>query len=121
MKEITIWHNPKCSKSREALEIVKENGCEFNIVKYLDASLDEKEIKTILKMLQITPRELMRTKEEIYKELNLKDETSDEALISAMVKYPNLIERPIIIKSNKAIIGRPPSIVVEFINQLSKQ
>jgi arsenate reductase len=117
MKEITIWHNPRCSKSREAMSILEENNCEAEVIKYLESTPDENQIKTILKMLGITPRELMRTKEDIYKELNLKDEVNDEALISAMAKYPKLIERPIIIKGDKAIIGRPTEIIAEFLNK----
>ena len=116
MKEITIWHNPRCSKSREALAILEDSGCKKEVIKYLETSPDENQIKTLLKMLGITPRELMRTKEDIYKELNLKDENSDDALISAMAKYPKLIERPIVIKGSKAIIGRPTSIIAEFLN-----
>lgn len=116
MKEVTIWHNPKCSKSREALSIVEKTDYKSKVVKYLEENPDENKIKTILKMLGITPRELMRTKEDIYKELNLKDENSDEALISAMAKHPKLIERPIIIKGDKAIIGRPAEKIAEFLN-----
>ncbi len=116
MNEITIWHNPKCSKSREALSILEENGCEHEVVKYLQTSPDKQKIKNILKMLGISPRELMRQKEDIYKELNLKTEEDEEKLIEAMVQNPKLIERPIIIKNNKAIIGRPTSLVADFIN-----
>lgn len=116
MQEVKIWHNPKCSKSREAVEILQENGCKAEIVKYLEEKPDEKKIKALLKMLGITPRELMRTKEDIYKELNLKDEKSDEALISAMAQNPKLIERPIIIKGERAIIGRPVEKIDEFLN-----
>lgn len=116
MQEITIWHNPKCSKSREAMEMLQENKYEAKVVKYLEEKLDEKQIKTLLKMLGMGPKELMRTKEDIYKELNLKDETDDEALIEAMAKHPKLIERPIIIKGNRAIIGRPVERIAEFLN-----
>lgn len=115
MQEITIWHNPKCSKSREAMEILQDNNCEAEVVKYLEEKPDAKKIKAILKMLGITPRELMRTKEDIYKELNLKDETDEEALIEAMAKHPKLIERPIIIKGERAIIGRPTERIAEFL------
>lgn len=115
MQEITIWHNPKCSKSREAMEILQGNNCEAEVVKYLEEKPDAKKIKAILKMLGITPRELMRTKEDIYKELNLNDEKSDEALIEAMAKHPKLIERPIIIKGERAIIGRPTERIAEFL------
>lgn len=116
MQEITIWYNPKCSKSREAMEILQDNKCEAEVVKYLEAAPDKNQIKTVLKMLGITPRELMRTKEDIYKELNLNDEKRDEALIEAMAKHPELIERPIIIKGNRAIIGRPVERIAEFLN-----
>ncbi|MBE0513983.1 arsenate reductase (glutaredoxin) [Sulfurimonas sp.] len=116
MQEIKIWHNPKCSKSREAMEILKEKKCDAEVVKYLEESPDKAKIKSILKMLDIAPRELMRTKEDIYKELNLKDETDDEALIEAMAKHPKLIERPIIIKGKRAIIGRPSERIAEFLD-----
>ena len=116
MKEITIWHNPKCSKSREAMSILEENNCEAEVIKYLDTNPDETQIKTVLKMLGLTPRELMRTKEELYKELKLKDESDDTKLIVAMAENPKLIERPIIIKGDRAIIGRPTEKIAEFIN-----
>ena len=74
MNKITIWHNPRCSKSREAMQILEETNCEMQIIKYLETAPDKAQIKTILKMLGITPRELMRQKEEIYKELKLKEE-----------------------------------------------
>lgn len=115
MQEIKIWHNPKCSKSREAMEILKEKKCDAEVVKYLEESPDKAQIKSILKMLGIAPRELMRTKEDIYKELNLKDAKDDEILIEAMAKHPKLIERPIIIKGDRAIIGRPTERIAEFL------
>jgi len=116
MQDITIWHNPRCSKSREALSILEENGCKSEIIKYLDTKPNETEIKNILKMLGVNARELMRTKEAIYKELNLKDETDENKLIQAMAEHQKLIERPIIIKGDKAIIGRPSSKIAEFLN-----
>jgi len=116
MQEITIWHNPRCSKSREALNILEENNCKSEVVKYLDTKPDVQEIKKVLKMLGLNARELMRTKEAIYKELKLKDETDEEKLIEAMAEHQKLIERPIIIKGNKATIGRPSSAIVEFLN-----
>lgn len=115
MAQVTIWHNPRCSKSREALSILEENSCEKEIVKYLETDHTAHGIKNLLKMLGLTPRELMRIKEDIYKELKLKDETDDQKLIEAMVQNPKLIERPVLIKNGKAIIGRPTSIVAEFI------
>ncbi len=115
MASITIWHNPQCSKSREALSILEESGSEKEIVKYLEVTPDAQTIKNLLKMLGLSARELMRTKEDIYKELNLKDEMNDEKLIEAMAQNPKLIERPVLIKDGKAIIGRPTSIIAEFL------
>ncbi len=116
MKNITIWHNPKCSKSRGAMEILENNNCEIEIVKYLETNPNETQIKNILKMLGITPRELMRQKEEIYLQNKLQEESDDLKLIAAMAKNPILIERPIIIKNDCAIIGRPVERIAEFIN-----
>jgi arsenate reductase len=95
MSKLTLMHNPRCSKSREALKILEENGIDAEIVKYLE-----------------TPP----TKEAIYKELNLKEVHDEEKLIEAMAEHPKLIERPIVIKDKKAVIGRPPSKIVDFLN-----
>ena len=117
MQKVQIWHNPRCSKSRQALSLLDENGVEKDVVKYLEENPDKETIKKLLKMLGFTSaRELMRTKEAIYKELGLKDETDEEKLIEAMVTHPKLIERPIIIKGDKAIIARPPEKVSDFLN-----
>ncbi|WP_455755598.1 arsenate reductase (glutaredoxin) [Sulfurimonas sp.] len=116
MNNVTIWHNPRCSKSRAAMEILQENNCEAEVIKYLETNPDETQIKTILKMLEITPRELMRQNEDIYKEMRLKEETNEDKLISAMAQNPKLIERPVIIKDNRAIIGRPTERIAEFLN-----
>jgi arsenate reductase (glutaredoxin) len=115
MNKVTMWHNPRCSKSREALSLLEQYECEKDIIKYLETSPDKEQIRVLLKMLQITPRELMRTKEDIYKELALKNEEDEEKLIDAMVLHPKLIERPILIKGDKAIIARPPSLVEDFL------
>jgi len=116
MSEVQIWHNPRCSKSRQAMGILEENGVEAEVVKYLDEELDEATIKALLLKLDIDAIDLMRTKEEIFKELKL-DKVGDEGvLIRAMVRFPKLIERPIVIKGNKAVIGRPPEKIIEFLN-----
>jgi len=115
MNSVTIWHNQKCSKSREAMEILKENSCDTEVIKYLETNPDVAQIKDVLKMLGISARELMRTKEELYKELELKSVTDEEKLIKAMAENPKLIERPILIKNGKAIIGRPTSIIADFL------
>jgi len=116
MSIVKIWHNPRCSKSREALNILQESSCESEIVKYLEATPTINEIQTTLKMLGVSARELMRTKEDIYKELNLKDENDEMKLIEAMAENPKLIERPVLFKDGKAIIGRPTSIIADFLN-----
>ena len=117
MSDIQIWHNPRCSKSREALALLEESGVEKEVVKYLETPKTKEQMRQLLTMLGFSSaRELMRTKEAIYKELNLKEENDEEKLIEAMIEHPKLIERPIIIKGDKAIIARPPSLVEEFLN-----
>jgi arsenate reductase len=110
----TIWHNPKCSKSRQALELLHVNGIDVEVVKYLESNPSKEEITDLLSKLQISVKELMRTKEELYKELELKDEVDEKKLIDAMVKYPKLIERPIVITEKGAVIGRPPEKILEL-------
>ena len=115
MANVSIWHNPRCSKSRNAVALLEEKGVEAEVVKYLDTPPNKVELVDMLKMLGISARELMRTKEAIYKELNLKDETDEDKLIEAMVENPKLIERPIVIKDGKAAIGRPIENIVELL------
>ena len=112
---VTIWHNPRCSKSREALALLDEQQVDAEVFKYLDETLNRDDIKALLKKLSVSARELMRTKEEVYKELALKDVDDEEKLIDAMVENPRLIERPIIVEENRAVIGRPIEKVIEFI------
>ena len=116
MDNIKIWHNPRCSKSRDSFKLLEEKGIDAEVVKYLEDVPTKEELTELLKMLDMSARELMRTKEAVYKELNLKDETSEDALIEAMVANPKLIERPIVIRGNKAVIGRPIEKVVELIS-----
>jgi len=115
MNHVTIWHNPRCSKSREALSILEDSGCEMNVVKYLETTPTKDEITTALTMLGMNPKELMRTKEDIFKELDLQNEDDYDKLVDAMVENPKLIERPVIFKENLAIIGRPTSIIAKFL------
>lgn len=116
MSTVTIWHNPRCSKSRNTATLLEEKGIDAEVVKYLDTPPTKEELTEVLKMLGITARELMRTKEAIYKELNLKEETEEEKLIEAMVENPKLIERPIVIKEGKAAIGRPIENIIDLIS-----
>lgn len=116
MSEIQIWHNPRCSKSRAAMTLLEENGIEADVVKYLEADIDEAMIKELLLKLDIDAIDLMRTKEDKFKELML-DKVGDEGvLIRAMSRFPKLIERPIIIRGDKAVIGRPAEKIMEFLN-----
>ena len=109
-KQVKIYHNPRCSKSRETLNLLKENGVESEVVLYLETPADAATLRDLLKMLGMnSARELMRQKEDLYKELNLADSSlSEEALIQAMVDNPKLMERPIVVANGKARIGRPP-------------
>jgi len=116
MAEVIIWHNPRCSKSRAAAQLLEGNGVEAEVVKYLETPPSKEEIKAVLKMLGISARELMRTKEDIYKELGLKDVEEEEKLIEAMAEHPKLIERPVVIKDGKAAIGRPIEKIIELID-----
>ena len=115
--KIKIWHNPRCSKSREAVNVVQADKCESEVVKYLDETLTMQTMKEVLTMLGFTSaREWMRTTEDVYKELNLKNVTDEDALIEAMIQNPKLIQRPVLIKGDKAIIGRPASAITDFLN-----
>lgn len=105
---LTIYHNSRCSKSRQTLELIQQNSSkEITIVEYLKQPLTREEITQLLSLLSCKPIEMMRVKEAEFKEQNLAD-ASDEQLIDAMVNTPKLIERPIVSDGNKAIIGRPP-------------
>jgi len=115
MENVTIWHNPRCSKSRNAVALLEEQGVEAEVVKYLDTPPSRQELIEVLDMLGLSARQLMRTKEEIYKELGIKDINDEDMLISLMLANPKLIERPIVIKDGKAAIGRPIENIVEIL------
>jgi arsenate reductase len=116
MTTVSIYHNPRCSKSREALSLLKENGIEPEIIEYLKSPPTASELTQVIQQLGITPRDLLRKGEDAYKDLNLSEPSiSDEKLIEAMVNNPKLIERPIVLKDGQARIGRPPVSVLEII------
>lgn len=116
MKSVKIYHNPRCSKSRQTLSLLESGGIKPDIIEYLKQTPDFNELDNILKMLGIEPRELMRRNEKAYQENRLDDATlSREDLINAMIANPILIERPIVIKGKRAIIGRPPEKVLELL------
>jgi len=104
---IKIYHNPRCSKSRQGLELLENSGKQFEIVKYLENIPTKEELTSIIKKLQIKPLELIRKTEVIWKENYKGKELSDEDIINAMIQNPKLIERPIVVNNNKAAIGRP--------------
>ena len=115
MSNVTIYHNPRCSKSRQTLGLLEEKGISPNIVAYLETPPDAATLRVILNALGKTPRDLMRKKEEAYTANNLGDESlTDEQLISAMIKDPILIERPIVVVGDKAALGRPPEDVLKL-------
>ncbi len=110
-----IYHNPRCSKSRQGLEILNNSNENFEIVDYQNNPPTVKELKEILKMLGISPIQLVRENEAIWKENYKGKELNDAAIIDAMCAHPKLIERPIVIKGNKAVIGRPPERIKELL------
>lgn len=113
---ITIFHNPRCSKSRQTLGLIEEKGLTPTVVEYLKDAPTKATLKTLLKELGLKPRDLMRKGEAVYKDLKLADENkTDDELIEAMVKNPILIERPIVMTSKGARLGRPPESVLEIL------
>ena len=114
---IKILHNPRCGKSREGLSVIEETGKPFEIIKYLDNPLTESELTELIKKLNITPIDLVRQKEKIWIEQFKGKNLSDSALIQAMATYPILIERPIVINENMAVIGRPPQKIIDFLKK----
>lgn len=113
---VTIYHNPRCSKSRETLNLLQSKNIEPSVVEYLKTPLSHEQISALVSQLGFnSARDLMRIKEEQYKALNLKDENSESVLIDAMVNHPKLIERPIVVNNNKAALGRPPENVLSVL------
>ncbi len=112
---MVIYHNPRCSKSRQCLAILEEKNTDLEIVKYLETPLTTDKLKEIISLLKIKPIELVRKGEKIWKEQFKHLEFTDDELIDIMCEYPKLIERPIVINNNKAIIGRPPEKVLDII------
>ncbi len=112
----TIYHNPRCSKSRQTLALLEEKGLDLEIIEYLNTPPDQQALKDILTKLGLTPHELMRKGESIYKDLNLADHAEDtQTLLNAMLENPILIERPIVLANGKAAIGRPPESVLDIL------
>jgi len=112
---IKIYHNPRCRKSREGLQIIENSGKEFEIIKYLEDIPSEEELAKIIKKLNINPIQLVRKNEKVWKENFKGKDLSDHEIVKAMIENPKLIERQIVINNNKAVIGRPPETILEYI------
>ena len=114
--DITLYHNPRCSKSRQALALLQERGIEPDLVLYLDTPPSGDQLRELLRQLGMAPRDLLRKGEDAYKEQGLDNPALDEAaLIAAMTGHPKLIERPIAVRGDRAVVGRPPERVLELL------
>lgn len=116
VRAITIYHNPRCSKSRQALALLEEHGVQPDIVLYLEAPPSASEIAGLLKKLGITAAQLVRHGEAEYKACGLSKNASDKDIVTAMAKHPKLIERPIVVRGNRAVLGRPPENVLALLD-----
>jgi len=116
MSNVTIYHNPRCSKSRQTLELLQQNGVDAEVVEYLKTPPDARQLDHILCLLGLEPRELIRSNETEYREQGMDNpDLSRDQLIALMVQYPKVIQRPIVINDGKAAIGRPPETVLEIL------
>lgn len=116
MSKFTIYHNPRCSKSRNTLALLEENGVNPEVVLYLETKPDVDEIKGLLARLGISAGELVRRGEEAYKACGLSRDSSDADILAAMAEHPKLIERPIVVKGDRAVLGRPPENVLALLD-----
>ena len=116
MSEYILIHNPRCSKSRETLGILEANNIEPEILLYLEKKMDKNFLENLFKALSKNPKDCLRTKEEDYKSLDINWDDDSQA-IDAIIKYPKILERPILLKGDKAVIGRPPELVKELISK----
>lgn len=116
MSEVTIYHNPRCSKSRQTLSLIEEQGVAPNIIKYLDEGPSEAVLTRLVAQLGLAKaHDLLRTGEAEYKEAGLTPDSDNATVIAAMAKYPRLIERPIVVKGDQAVLGRPPENVLDLL------
>ncbi len=117
MSEVILYHNPRCSKSRQTLALLGEHNITPEVKDYLKEGLYPAEIRTLLTQLNIAAHDILRPKEAEYKEAALHKESPEDDIIAALVAYPKLLERPIVVKGNKAIIGRPPENILTLIKR----
>jgi len=117
MSEFTIYHNPRCSKSRQTLQLLQEHGIEPEIVPYLEQPLNKKQLRDLLRKLGIDARALLRRGEDEYRQSGLDDASlGEDALLDAMVAYPKLMERPVVVRGERAVLGRPPENVLSLLD-----
>lgn len=112
---VTIYHNPRCSKSRQTLSLLRDRGIEPDVVEYLKSPPDSQQLKRIIAMLGITAHDLVRRGEAEYRELGLGPDNDEDEVIDAMARHPRLIQRPIVIAGDQARIGRPPELIEEIL------
>lgn len=113
---VTIYHNPRCSKSRQTLALIQAKNISPIIIEYLESDLSDNDIKNITQLLDLNVRSIIRTSEPVYKKLNLdNDSLSERSLINAIIDHPELLQRPIVLNDNNAVIGRPPEKVLELL------
>ncbi len=110
-----IYHNPRCSKSRQALALLRENGVEPEVIEYLKTPPTKSALRDLLRKLDLSAHDILRAKEDEYKKLGLSPDTAENKILAAIAANPILLERPIIIKGNRALIGRPPENVLELL------
>jgi len=112
---ITIYHNPRCSKSRESIAFMEQQGVAYKIIKYLDANLTSSDIKALLQKLNFSPIELVRTKDSFWQENFASQTLSDDDIVQAMVTHPQIIERPVVVNGSKAIVARPTEKIYQIL------
>lgn len=113
--EVILYHNPKCSSSRNALKILKDRGVPHRIVKYLETPLDEEALRKLLKQLPTPPHDLLRPRETPYKEAGLSKASSEEDIVAAIAAHPILMQRPVVVRGKEALIARPPAVLEEWL------
>lgn len=116
MSSLTIYHNPKCTKSRQTLQLLQDQGEDPEIIQYLDTPPDVKTLRTLVKKLGLErAHDLVRTKEKEYREAGLSKDSDDDTVLKAIAEYPKLLERPVVVRGDQAVIGRPPENALELI------
>jgi arsenate reductase (glutaredoxin) len=115
LMDVTIWHNPRCSKSRQTLELLRSRGVEPRVIEYLKTPPTTGEIRRVLDLMGVSPHALVRSGETVYRDEGLSKTTSDDTLVEAMFHNPILIERPVVIADDTAVLGRPPEKVLSII------